>query len=186
MQSQRVNLRFERSAALRRSAQPIREWAKRSALLAIFAVLAVFALGAAGCTGIVMEPADQTSTSGSVRFWGYSAAPGDSVKLEALGTSAYEQVGTAIAATTPTSAGDSTGYYFEVWVYLPSMATRFRKASPWAGYWMATFRLSVGGTMMQTRQYDQNSKTSTLESWLSRYWFQHTTSNNTIRVYAPN
>lgn len=184
MQSQTVDSRFGRAAALRRSASPIREQVKRSARLAIFGLLALLAVG---CTGIVMEPADESGGSGNQKFWGYAVGASTAVKLEALNSSsAYEVIATATSSATPTSAGDYTGYYFEVWTYLPSLPTRFRKAGPWSGYWTGTFRLTVGGTSMQTRSYNQNSNNPANESWLVNFWQRYSTSSYTTRLYVAN
>ena len=202
VQSQRVEVRFERGA-LRRSAAPIMEAPGelvraslgaslgralgRSARLAALAALVVLALGAVACTGIVVEPADESVGSGNQKFWGYSLGPGDSIKLEALNSSsAYETIATTTSSTAPSSAGDYTGYYFEVWTNLTSLPTRFRKPGPWAGYSAGTFRITVGGTVMQTRLTIQNSSTPSSESWLVNYWQKYSSSSNTTRVYFTN
>jgi hypothetical protein len=148
---------------------------------ALAALVLVAALLGTGCAAIVVEPTDESATTGAVKFWGYTLSPGEPVRLEAQSTS-WELLASATSSSSATHSAGSTGYYFEVWYYPPTIASRFRKTSPYAGYFRAVFRLSAAGGVASTRQWAQNTVQTSAESWLHRFWLQHTTSTGNLRI----
>lgn len=134
-----------------------------------------------GCSGIVVAPIDQSTANGPVTFWGYSLSPGEQVRLEAQSTT-WELLGTTTSASTPTHVGGNTGYYYQITYPATTIATRFRKTSPYAGYWRTSFRLTTASGTLQTRQWQANSNQNTAESWLTRFWFTHTASGSPLRI----
>lgn len=150
-----------------------------SAVLVLLVLLGLL-LGA-GCSGIVVAPVDQSTTNGSVTFWGYSLNPGEQVRLEAQSTT-WELLGTTTSASTPTHAGGNAGYYYQITYPATTIATRFRKTSPYAGYWRTSFRLTTASGTLQTRQWQTNSNQNSAESWITRFWFTHTASGSPLRI----
>lgn len=149
-------------------------------------LLLLTALGS-GCQPVLMEPVDQSSyTGGNIRFWGYTAISGEQLVVQAQNTSAvWEPITIAAAARVPTYTAGSAGYYFEGWVYGPSIPARFRLASPLSsqGYWRTNFRVvSDGTTIANIRQYQANGTNSTSTNWFEEYWFEHKASGTTLRL----
>jgi hypothetical protein len=153
----------------------IRRWVAIALLILLAAVLT------AGCTGIVVEPTDESTATSWVKFWGYTPTAREAVRLEAQSTS-WEQLTTGTSSSVPTYTGGSGGYYYELWFYMPTLATRFRKTSPYAGYWRATLRVATANGVAVTRQVNANSAQPTTESWIARLWFTHTTTTGNIRI----
>jgi hypothetical protein len=142
---------------------------------------------AAGCQAVVMEPTDEWSLyQSSVRFWGYSVAPGETVLIEAQNSSStWETVASTTSALVPTHTAGYTGYFFEVSYYAPGMPVRFRKTSPYSaqGYFRAMFRVNTSGTLGAIRQHNSNGTTSSSTNWLEKFWVEHRISNSTtLRV----
>lgn len=146
-------------------------------------VLVALALGlGASCAGAVMEPTDESVAAGIQKFWGYTLSPGEQVRLEAQSTT-WEQLTASTSASAPTHSGGFSGYYFEVSYNVGATAARFRKTSPYAGYWRGTYRLTTATNgALQTRQWTWNGRSAPSESWLVRFWNEHSTSSSTIRL----
>lgn len=154
---------------------------RRGVASALGLLVLLVVLGAAGCSGIVVQPIDQSTANGPVAFWGYSLNPGEQVRLEAQSTT-WELLATTTSATVPTHVGGNAGYFYQINYSATAIPTRFRKTSPYTGYWRSSFRLTTASGTLQTRQWQTNSNQSSLESWLSRFWFTHTASGSPLRI----
>jgi hypothetical protein len=137
------------------------------------------------CQAMVIEPLDESAFSQSnIKFWGYTTSPGQQVRLEAQSTT-WEVLSTSTTSTVPTRSAGYTGYYYELWAYGPSVATRFRKTSPYAssGYWRTFFRVTTAsGGIATTRQYQPNTTPSGSTNWLEKFWLDHTAPNSPLRI----
>jgi hypothetical protein len=144
-------------------------------------VLVALLIGAS-CAGLVVEPTDESVATGIQKFWGYTMSPGEQVRLEAQSTT-WEQLSAGTSATAPTHTGGSSGYYFEISYNVGATAARFRKTSPYSGFWRANYRLTTAANgTLQTRQWTWNGRSVPGESWLARFWNEHSTSSSTIRL----
>jgi hypothetical protein len=157
----------------------------RSPIPIALLLLLLAALGS-GCQATVIEPVDESgSYQSNIRFWGYSASPGETVSVEAQNSSsAWEALVTTTSSLVPTHTAGHTGYMFEAWYYGPTLPTRFRRTSPFAssGYWRTNFRIMTNGTAGAARLYQANGSNSTSTSWFEEYWFEHKASSSVIRV----
>lgn len=145
------------------------------------AIVWLLAFWLVGCTGIVVEPVDLSLAQGSITFWGYTGMPGEAVRLEAQ-SSTWEQVATATTATTPTQVGGYIGYHFSVSYPASGMPTRFRRSSPWTGAFRAHFRVVNASGVAVIRQSNSNGSASSAESFLVRFWEQHSSNAGALRI----
>jgi len=149
------------------------------------ALLVAIALASSACAGIVADPADETTVEGTTRFWGYAVLPSQTVNLEALNSSnQWVVVATSTSGTTPTYAGNQSGFYYAIDFNPVTAPTVYRKSAPWTGYARINFRITspnLGSAETRSHQ-PTTTPPQGVESNLERGWAIYK-GNGVLRIY---